>query len=66
MAFSNLSVEGPVSNLPEVRRTPAYRLMLPEHSLCVRAVGFFVFSCHPHNHFGMLVLLFYPVCGGEN
>ena len=41
MAFSNLSVEGPVSNLPEVRRTPAYCLMLLEHSLCVRAVGFF-------------------------
>lgn len=53
MAFSNLNVEGPIinSNLPEVRRTPAYRLMLPEHSLCVRAVAPFVFSRHPHNHF---------------
>lgn len=42
-AFSNLSVEGPVinSNLPEVRRRTAYRPMLPEHLLCVRADGVF-------------------------
>ena len=54
-AFSNLSVEGPVinSNLSEVRRRTAYRPMLPEHSLCVRAVGPFVFSGHSHNHFRM-------------